>query len=101
MSEDTTIDPEGEEQLPPVASVNITYTGPVAPHWDINSPDGDPALIDAFRTRVMARLMLLPPHDPQFRRNRDRVNRDAETERIEVIWDTGMEEHTPAPPPAD
>lgn len=94
MSQDTTIDPEGEEPLPPVASVNINYTGPVAPHWDITSPDGDPELIDAFRTRVMARLMLLPPHDPQFRRNRDRVDRDAEGERIVVIWDTGMDEPT-------
>ena len=40
----------------------------------------------------MARLLLLPPHDPQFRRNRDRVNRDGETERIEVVWQTGTEE---------
>lgn len=92
MSQDAT-NPEGEEQLPPVATVHITYTGPVAPHWDIGSDDGDPGLVDAFRTRVMARLLLLPPHDPQFRRNRDRVNRDAEGERIEVIWDTGVEEH--------
>jgi hypothetical protein len=92
MSEDTTLSDEGEEQLPPVATCTITYTGPTAPHWDINSDDGDPELIDAFRTRVMARLMLLPPHDPQFRRNRDRVNRDAEGERIEVIWETGTEE---------
>ena len=92
MSEDTTFSDEGEEQLPPVATCTIAYTGPTAPHWDISSDDGDPELIDAFRTRVMARLMLLPPHDPQFRRNRDRVNRDAEGERIEVIWETGMEE---------
>lgn len=89
------IDLEGEEQLPPVATAHITYTGPVAPHWDISSDDGDPEFIEAFRARVMARLMLLPPHDPQFRRNRDRVNRDAESERIEVIWETGIEEHTP------
>ncbi|MEZ5240045.1 MAG: hypothetical protein R2716_14195 [Microthrixaceae bacterium] len=95
MSSDA-IDLEGEEPLPPVATVNITYTGPIAPHWEITSEDGDPDLVDAFRTRVMARLMLLPPHDPQFRRNRDRVNRDAEGERILVEWATGMEE--PAPP---
>ena len=92
MSEDTTLSDEGEEQLPPVATATITYTGPTAPHWEIASADGDPEFIDAFRTRVMARLMLLPPHDPQFRRNRDRVNRDAEGERIEVIWTTGLEE---------
>lgn len=91
MSQDA-IDLEGEEELPPVATAHITYTGPVAPHWEISSDDGDPDFIDAFRTRVMARLTLLPPHDPQFRRNRDRVNRDAETERITVVWNTGMEE---------
>jgi hypothetical protein len=92
MPEYSTADPEGEEQLPPIASARITYTGPTAPHWEITSDDGDPELIDAFRFRVMARLMLLPPHDPQFRRNRDRVNRDGEGERIEVIWETGLDE---------
>lgn len=97
MSQDA-IDLEGEEPLPPVATARITYTGPVAPHWEITSDDGDPDFIDAFRTRVMARLMLLPPHDPQFRRNRDRVNRDAESERIEVIWETGMDEPSPPQP---
>lgn len=95
MSQDAT-HLEGEEHLPPVATVHITYTGPVAPHWEIGSDDGDPELVEAFRTRVMARLLLLPPHDPQFRRNRDRVNRDAESERIDVIWDTGMEEQAPS-----
>ncbi len=99
MSQDA-IDIEDAEELPPVATAHIVYTGPAAPHWEISSDDGDPDLIDAFRARVMARLLLLPPHDPQFRRNRDRVNRDAETERIEVIWDTGMEEHTPGANPA-
>ena len=36
-----------------------------------------------------ARLMLLPPHDPQFKRNRERVNRDAERELILLDWDLG------------
>ncbi|MCP4434504.1 MAG: hypothetical protein GY812_03265 [Actinomycetia bacterium] len=88
------MDEEGEEELPPIATARITYTGPTAPHWEITSDDGDPELIDAFRTRVMARLMLLPPHDPQFRRNRDRVDRDGQGERIEVVWETGMEDHS-------
>jgi hypothetical protein len=35
---------------------------------------------------------LLPPHDPQFRRNRERVNRDAERERLLVEWDLGYPE---------
>ena len=45
-----------------------------------------------FRERVNARLLLLPPHDPQFRRNRERVNRDAERERIAIEWDLGYDE---------
>jgi hypothetical protein len=48
---------------------------------------GDGRLIDEF-----ARLQLLPPHDPQFRRNRERVNRDAERERLLIDWDLGYEE---------
>jgi hypothetical protein len=81
-----------EENLPPVGSVRIIYTGPVAPHWEVRSGYGDPALVEEFRTRVMARLMLLPKHDPQFRRNRERVARDAERERLTLEWDLGYVE---------
>ena len=49
-------------------------------------------LIDEFRSRVNARLMLLPPHDPQFRRNRERVVRDAERENLLLDWDLGIPE---------
>ena len=41
------------------------------------------------RARVLARLVLLPRNDPQFRRNQERVNRDAERERISVEWELG------------
>jgi hypothetical protein len=51
--------------------------------------------MDSFRDRVNARLLLLPPHDPQFRRNRERVNRDGERERIVVEWDLGYPEDEP------
>jgi hypothetical protein len=34
----------------------------------------------------------LPPHDPQYRRNRERVIRDAERENIELVWDLGVPE---------
>jgi len=88
-------DDELEEQ-PPVAEVRIVYTGPVAPHWDIQAVFGDETAIDEFRQRAMARLQLLPPHDPQFRRNRDRENRDAERERFVVGWDLGYEEEEDA-----
>lgn len=80
------------ETIPPKAAVQIVYLGPVAPHWEIRAEFGDSKFIDDFRGRVMARLTLLPPHDPQFRRNRERVNRDAEREHIIVAWDLGYEE---------
>ena len=83
---------EPTEDLPPVAGANIVYLGPVSPHWDIRHTFGEQKIIDAFRTRVNARLLLLPKHDPQFRRNRERVNRDAERELIRLEWDLGDEE---------
>lgn len=76
----------------PTGSVKVIYLGPVAPHWEVRQVSGDRALIDGFRERVMARLLLLPPHDPQFRRNRERVNRDAERERLLLEWDLGYDE---------
>lgn len=86
--------PEETEPVPPVGHVKIIYLGPVAPHWDFRSDFGDSSLIDDFRARVTARLLLLPPHDPQFRRNRERVNRDAERENLMLEWDLGYEEET-------
>ncbi|HJO19685.1 MAG TPA: hypothetical protein QF865_04970 [Acidimicrobiales bacterium] len=77
---------------PPVGDVMVVYLGPVAPHWDIRSTFGDRVLIESFRDRINARLMLLPPHDPQFRRNRERINRDAERENVRIAWDLGYEE---------
>lgn len=86
---------ETEEEVapePPVGHVRIVYLGPVAPHWDLQSDFGDRNLIEEFRARVMARLLLLPPHDPQFRRNRERVARDAERENLTLEWDLGIPE---------
>jgi len=84
--------PEELEDLPLQGHVRIVYLGPVAPHWEVHRVFGDPQVIDEFRQRVMARLQLLPPHDPQFRRNRERVARDAERERLELEWDLGYPE---------
>ena len=53
---------------------------------------GDRVLIESFRDRINARLMLLPPHAPQFRRNRERINRDAERENVRISWDLGYDE---------
>ena len=92
---------EDGEPLPPVGHVRVVYLGPVAPHWEVRSDFGDPALIEEFRRRTMARLVLLPPHDPQYRRNRERVIRDAERENILLDWDLGVpEEETVAAEPA-
>ena len=76
---------------PPKGHARIVYLGPVAPHWEIRSDFGDRAFVDEFRRRVEARLLLLPVHDPQFRRNRERVARDAEREHLILEWDLGDE----------
>lgn len=88
------VDPEEltGERPEPVAHVRIVYAGAVAPHWDIQGIAGDGEVVDEFRQRAVARLQLLPPHDPQFRRNRERVNRDAERENVALEWDLGYEE---------
>lgn len=91
------------EELPPRGHVRVVYLGPVAPHWEVQSTWGEADVIEPFRDRTIARLTLLPPHDPQFRRNRERVVRDAERELLELEWDLGVpeeeEELTPAPAP--
>jgi hypothetical protein len=92
MSDDRAIDPDAPTE-PPVAHATITYLGPVAPHWEIRWDHGDQQVVDDFRSRVNARLMLLPHHDPQFRRNKERVNRDAERELIELLWDLGDDDY--------
>ena len=79
----------------PVGQATVVYLGPTAPHWDIRTVFGEREVMESFRHRVNARLMLLPPHDPQFRRNRERVNRDGERERILVEWDLGYPEDGP------
>ena len=86
------IDQPTEPQEPPRGHVRIVYLGPVAPHWDVQSDFGERNVIEEFRQRALARLVLLPPHDPQFRRNRERVARDAERERLILDWDLGIPE---------
>lgn len=83
---------ELEQPQPPRGHVRIIYLGPVAPHWEVVSDFGDRNVIEEFRQRAMARLLLLPPHDPQFRRNRERVVRDAEREGLLLDWDLGIPE---------
>lgn len=87
-----------QEPQPPVGGVRVVYLGPVAPHWEVQPTYGEASVIDPFRDRTLARLTLLPPHDPQFRRNRERVARDAERERLELEWDLGIPEEEPVTP---
>ncbi len=85
-------EPEVLEEVPPQGHVRVIYLGPVSPHWEVQGVFGDRIVVDEFRQRAMARLQLLPPHDPQFRRNRERVARDAEREHLILEWDLGYEE---------
>ncbi|MCA1692959.1 MAG: hypothetical protein LC733_12460 [Actinobacteria bacterium] len=84
--------PDEFEQQAPRGHVRIVYLGPVAPHWDVVSTFGDRNVVEEFRQRALARLLLLPPHDPQFRRNRERVVRDAEREVLILEWDLSVPE---------
>lgn len=89
----TSIGPIYEQELPPpVGHVKVVYVGPVAPHWEFRSDFGDGQIIDDFRVRAQARLLLLPRDDPQFRRNRERINRDAERQNLLIDWDLGYDE---------
>lgn len=82
--------PDAQSDFVPVAKLKIVYLGPVAPHWEVQGIHGERAVIDDFRQRIGARLLLLPPHDPQFKRNRERIVRDAEREGIVLEWDLGI-----------
>jgi hypothetical protein len=86
------VNPEELQEIPPQGHVKVVYLGPVAPHWDVVRIFGESNTIRDFAQRVDARLQLLPPHDPQFRRNRERVARDAEREHLILEWDLGYDE---------
>lgn len=78
------------EEVAPRAHARIAYLGPVSPHWEVYGDWGERQVLDEFRARVLARLVLLPRDDPQFRRNRERIVRDAERENISIEWDLGL-----------
>jgi hypothetical protein len=79
-----------ETAAPPRAHGRVVYLGPVSPHWEVYSEFGDQTVVSEFRTRVLARLVLVPRDDPQFRRNKERIVRDAEREGIVLEWDLGL-----------
>lgn len=74
----------------PRAHARIAYLGPVSPHWEVYGDWGERQVLEEFRARALARLVLLPRDDPQFRRNKERINRDAERELISLEWELGL-----------
>ena len=83
---------EPDVNEPPRGHVRVVYLGPGRAALGGPLRLRRPAVIEEFRARVLARLVLLPPHDPQFRRNRERVVRDAEREHLLLDWDLGLPE---------
>ena len=89
----TDVMPEYEQEAPPpIGHVKVIYAGPIAPHWEFRSDFGDRQLIEDFRMRAQARLLLLPRDDPQFRRNRERINRDGVRQNLLIEWELGYGE---------
>ena len=84
------------EEAAPRAHARIAYLGPVSPHWEVYGDWGERQVLDEFRARALARLVLLPRDDPQFRRNKERINRDAERELISLEWELGLPEDAEA-----
>lgn len=80
------VDDTLEEEIEHTGTVRIAYTGPVIPHWRYELVEGDREIITELVHRANSVIGLLPPTDPQFRRNRDRVQRDADRNGITVEW---------------
>ena len=47
-----------ENDEPPIGQATIVYLGPAAPHWEIRPVFGERDVMDSFRDRVNARLLL-------------------------------------------
>ncbi len=80
------------EEVAPRAHARIVFLGSVSPHWEVYGDWGERQVLDEFRARALARLVLLPRDDPQFRRNKERINRDAERELVSIEWELGLPE---------
>ena len=91
----------------PPAATSRWSTSARSPPIGRSGPTSASAPSSTSSARTLARLLLLPPHDPQFRRNRERVVRDAERENLVLEWDLGLPDEdvdyprrAPCPPPA-
>ncbi|MBX7159295.1 MAG: hypothetical protein K1X95_03310 [Acidimicrobiia bacterium] len=77
---------EEQEVLEPQGTVRITFTGSVIPHWRYEFVEGNREVIQDLVRRANTVIGLLPPGDPQFRRNQNRVQRDADREAVTIEW---------------
>lgn len=77
---------EEQEELEPQGTVRVTFTGPVIPHWRYEFVEGNREVIQDLVRRANTVIGLLPPGDPQFRRNQNRVQRDADREAVTIEW---------------
>ena len=77
---------EEGEVVEPIGHVRVVYLGPVAPHWEVQSDYGPPEVIDQFRDRVLARLVLLRPTTPSSAATPSAWSRDAERENLALEW---------------
>ena len=74
---------------PPRAHARIVYLGPVSPHWEVYGDYGERTLLDEFHGSRPRPPGAVATQRVQFRRNRERVVRDTERERIGIEWDLG------------
>ncbi len=90
---------EEQEAPPHIGTIRISYASPTVPHWGFEYVEGDRPAIDDLARRAQAVITLLPPGDPQFRRNKERVQRDGDREGITIEWvGTGYDNEPPREP---
>jgi len=85
--------PEITEVVDPVGHVQVIYLGPWRPIGSAEWSSARRADSGVRRPRGRPVALLAAPR-PQFRRNRERVNRDAERENLLVEWNLGYEEES-------
>src|SRR4029079_2094816 len=78
------------EEIAPRAHDRIVYLGPVSPHWEVYGDWGEHKVLDEFRARALARLVLWPRGAPHLRGRVERINRDPEREYVSLEWELGL-----------
>ena len=78
------------EEVAPRAHARIVYLGSVSPHWEVYGDWGDHKCSTSSGRGRWPAWCCCPRDDPQFRRNKERINRDAEREYISLEWELGL-----------